>query len=111
MCLRNKVVIDDLGNEHSYDKLFLSMGSQAFMPKNFPKMAGIFNMRSRLDADTLLPFLEPLPSTGTPAASLGQQGDSLRWVSEAAGVPAEATKSFLLIRSKSADGHFLLWLT
>ncbi len=58
---KNKVIVDDLGNEHSYDKLFLGMGSQAFMPKNFPKMAGIFNMRSRLDADTLLPFLEPLP--------------------------------------------------
>jgi ferredoxin-nitrate reductase len=58
---KNKVVVDDLGNEHSYDKLFLGMGSQAFMPKNFPKMAGIFNMRSRLDADTLLPFLKPLP--------------------------------------------------
>lgn len=55
---KNKVVVDDLGNEHSYDKLFLGMGSQAFMPKNFPKMAGIFNMRSRLDADTLQPFLK-----------------------------------------------------
>lgn len=58
---KNKVVVDDLGNEHSYDKLFLGMGSQAFMPKNFPKMAGIFNMRSRLDADTLLPFITPSP--------------------------------------------------
>ncbi len=56
---KNKVVVDDLGNEHAYDKLFLGMGSQAFMPKNFPKMAGIFNMRSRLDADTLLPFITP----------------------------------------------------
>lgn len=55
---KNKVVVDDLGNEHSYDKLFLGMGSQAFMPKNFPKMAGIFNMRSRIDADTLQPFLK-----------------------------------------------------
>ncbi|CAH0994743.1 Periplasmic nitrate reductase [Emticicia aquatica] len=55
---KNKVVVDDLGNEHRYDKLFLGMGSQAFMPKNFPKMAGIFNMRSRLDADTLQPFLK-----------------------------------------------------
>jgi len=61
---KNKVVVDDLGNEHSYDKLLLGMGSQAFMPKNFPKMAGVFNMRSRLDADTLLPFL--LPSAGVP---------------------------------------------
>ncbi|GGD69780.1 hypothetical protein GCM10011514_37330 [Emticicia aquatilis] len=75
---KNKVVVDDLGNEHTYDKLFLGMGSQAFMPKNFPKMAGVFNMRSRLDADTLLPFLKPLPER-----SRGQQGDSLLWVSEA----------------------------
>lgn len=58
---KNKVVVDDLGNEHTYDKLFLGMGSQAFMPKNFPRMAGIFNMRSRLDADTLLPFITPSP--------------------------------------------------
>lgn len=57
---KNKVVVDDLGNEHTYDKLFLGMGSQAFMPKNFPKMAGIFNMRSRLDADTLMPFITPI---------------------------------------------------
>ena len=56
---KNKVVVDDLGNEHSYDKLFLGMGSKAFMPKNFPKMEGIFNMRSRLDADSLLPFITP----------------------------------------------------
>lgn len=56
---KNKVVIDNDGNEHSYDKLFLGMGSQAFMPKNFPRMQGIFNMRSRLDADTLMPFIKP----------------------------------------------------
>ena len=61
---KNKVIVDGLGNEHSYDKLFLGMGSQAFMPKNFPKMAGVFNMRSRLDADTLLPFLGPERSRG-----------------------------------------------
>jgi ferredoxin-nitrate reductase len=59
---KNKVVVDSNGQEHSYDKLFLGMGSQAFMPKNFPKMGGIFNMRSRIDADTLLPFLTPNPS-------------------------------------------------
>jgi ferredoxin-nitrate reductase len=54
---QNKLIIDDDGNQHSYDKLFLGMGSQAFMPRNFPKMNGIFNMRSRLDADSLLPFI------------------------------------------------------
>ena len=53
-----KIIIDSDGFKHAYDKLFLGMGSQAFMPKNFPKMAGIFNMRSRLDADALQPFLK-----------------------------------------------------
>lgn len=56
---KNKVVIDDLDQEHYYDKLFLGTGSRAFMPKNFPDIAGIFNMRSRVDADTLAQFLKP----------------------------------------------------
>lgn len=54
---KNKVVIDSKGKEHSYDKLFLGMGSRAFMPRNFPKIPGIFNMRSRIDADSIAPFL------------------------------------------------------
>ena len=55
---RNKVVTDSEGNEHPYDRLILGMGSRAFMPKGVPKLPGIFNMRSRLDADALLPFLQ-----------------------------------------------------
>jgi ferredoxin-nitrate reductase len=54
---KNKVVIDSEGNEHHYDRLILGMGSRAFMPPSIPKLPGIFNMRSRLDADSLLPFL------------------------------------------------------
>lgn len=53
-----KVLIDTNGTEHAYDKLLLGTGSRAFMPKGIPKLAGIFNMRSRLDADSLLPFLD-----------------------------------------------------
>ena len=52
-----KVVTDTNGVEHQYDKLLLGMGSRAFMPKGVPRLPGIFNMRSRLDADSLLPFL------------------------------------------------------
>ncbi|MCK8494633.1 molybdopterin-dependent oxidoreductase [Spirosoma sp. RP8] len=52
-----KVVTDTEGIEHTYDKLLLGTGSRAFMPKGIPKLPGIFNMRSRLDADSLLPFL------------------------------------------------------
>jgi len=53
-----RVVVDSNGVEHSYDKLLLGMGSRAFRPKGVPPLPGIFNMRSRLDADSLLPFLE-----------------------------------------------------
>jgi len=55
---KNKTIIDSNGQEHTYDKLILGMGSRAFMPKGVPNLPGIFNMRSRLDADSLLPFLE-----------------------------------------------------
>ncbi len=54
----NKIVVDDKGKEHSYDKLFLGMGSRAFMPRNFPKIPGIFNMRKRIDADSLGPYIK-----------------------------------------------------
>jgi len=54
---KNKIVIDSDGNEHTYDKLILGMGSRAFMPKGVPELPGIFNMRSRFDADNLLPFI------------------------------------------------------
>lgn len=54
----NKAIVDSNGSSHFYDKLFLGMGSSAFMPRNFPKIKGIFNMRSRLDADALGPFIE-----------------------------------------------------
>ncbi|RYU96920.1 nitrate reductase [Emticicia agri] len=55
---KNKVVVDSNGHEHHYNKLFLGMGSRAFMPKNFPRIGGVFNMRSRLDADALLPYVK-----------------------------------------------------
>jgi ferredoxin-nitrate reductase len=57
---QNRVVTDSNGQEHAYDRLVLATGSRAFMPPNFPKLPGVFNMRSRLDADALLPFLTPV---------------------------------------------------
>ncbi|MFC5409918.1 molybdopterin-dependent oxidoreductase [Larkinella bovis] len=53
-----KVVTDSNGIDHSYDKLLLGTGSRAFRPKGVPPLPGIFNMRSRLDADSLLPYLK-----------------------------------------------------
>ncbi|XWW45731.1 molybdopterin-dependent oxidoreductase [Fibrella sp. USSR17] len=52
-----KCIIDETGQEHTYDKLFLGMGSRAFMPKGVPRLPGIVNLRSRTDADALLPRL------------------------------------------------------
>ncbi len=61
---QHRIVTDTNGEEHAYDRLVLATGSRAFMPPNFPKLSGVFNMRSRLDADALLPFL----GSETPAA-------------------------------------------
>ena len=55
---RAKVVTDTNGLDHQYDKIVLGTGSRAFLPKGIPRLPGIFNMRSRLDADSLLPFLD-----------------------------------------------------
>ncbi|MEZ0541222.1 molybdopterin-dependent oxidoreductase [Fibrella arboris] len=52
-----KIIVDECGHEHAYDKLFLGMGSRAFMPKGVPRLPGIVNLRSRADADSLLPRL------------------------------------------------------
>ncbi len=54
---QNRIVTDTNGEEHAYDRLILATGSRAFMPPNFSKLPGVFNLRSRLDADALLPFL------------------------------------------------------
>lgn len=55
---QRKVVLDSDGQEHTYDKLLLGTGSRAYRPKGVPNLPGIFTMRSRLDADTLMPFLQ-----------------------------------------------------
>ncbi|MDQ1089720.1 nitrate reductase [Siphonobacter sp. SORGH_AS_1065] len=54
----HRIVTDSLGREHSYDKLILGMGSRSFRPKGVPNLPGIFNLRSRMDADTLQPYLK-----------------------------------------------------
>lgn len=53
-----KIVETEAGDKFSYDVLILATGSRAFMPKEVPinQMKGIFNMRSRTDADGLVPF-------------------------------------------------------
>lgn len=56
-----KTITTHTGDIHTYDILLLSMGSRAYMPKEVPlgKLSGIFNMRSREDADAFKPYCVP----------------------------------------------------
>lgn len=56
-----KTVFDTKGNTTSYDVLIVATGSRAAMPKNVPKLKGIFTMRNRVDADN---FKYTVPSNG-----------------------------------------------
>ncbi len=54
-----KFITDSNNKVHTYDKLILATGSRAFMPKDVPRnLPGIFNMRSRHDADQLIKLLD-----------------------------------------------------
>ncbi|MEM6361752.1 MAG: molybdopterin-dependent oxidoreductase [Bacteroidota bacterium] len=54
-----KVVIDDKGEPHSYDRLMLATGSRAFIPPNTPmELPGVFTMRDRKNADELKQHLK-----------------------------------------------------
>ncbi len=46
-----KTVTDSRGKVHSYDILFMAMGSRAAMLRDVPPLGGIFTMRNRTDAD------------------------------------------------------------
>ena len=49
-----RVVIDERGGRHAYDKLVIATGSRAFVPPGAPVgEAGIFTLRTRADADRL----------------------------------------------------------
>ncbi|MFI5138155.1 MAG: molybdopterin-dependent oxidoreductase [Sphingobacteriales bacterium] len=57
----NKQVTDSRGVKTNYDVLLIATGSRAAVPKNVPALAGIFTMRSRVDADN---FKKHVPGTG-----------------------------------------------
>jgi len=57
----NKQVTDSRGLKHAYDILILATGSRPSLPKNAPALAGIFTMRSRVDADN---FKKHMPAGG-----------------------------------------------
>ena len=54
-----KVLTDSDGVKTTYDVLILATGSRAAVPKNIPAIAGVFTMRSRLDADRFKAHLSP----------------------------------------------------
>jgi ferredoxin-nitrate reductase len=49
-----KIVSSGDSISESYDVLILSMGSRPSMPKDLPKMSGIYNLRTRHDADSIM---------------------------------------------------------
>ena len=54
-----QVVIDDNGQEYSFDKLILATGSRAFIPKDAQlDLPGRFTMRSKIDADRFKNYLD-----------------------------------------------------
>lgn len=57
----SKQVTDSRGLKHTYDILILATGSRPSKPKNAPALAGIFTMRSRVDADN---FKRHMPAGG-----------------------------------------------
>jgi len=56
-----KYVVDSTGAVTHYDRLILSTGSRAALPKNLPALDGIFTLRSRMDADN---FRQRVPENG-----------------------------------------------
>ncbi|UII22404.1 nitrate reductase [Fulvivirga ligni] len=55
---KNKVIIDEKGEEHDYDQLILATGSKAFVPPGAPMhIPGVFTMRERQNADELKNYL------------------------------------------------------
>ena len=57
----NRYVIDSKGETTYYDVLIIATGSRAAVPRNVPKLNGIFTMRSRTDADN---FKHTVPQNG-----------------------------------------------
>ena len=53
----NKVVTDSNGYTHTYDVLLIATGSRPTIPKDLPKIPGIFTMRSRVDADNFIQYI------------------------------------------------------
>ncbi len=53
----NKTVTDSKGETHTYDLLFVATGSSPAVPKDVPKLEGIFTMRSRNDADNFKNYI------------------------------------------------------
>ena len=63
-----RVVRDDAGAEHPYDRLVLATGSRSFVPRDVPvQLPGVFTMRRRSDADALRAYLAGADPAGAPA--------------------------------------------
>ena len=55
--IKDKIVTDSNGETHCYDLLLLGTGSRPAVPKDIPRLKGIFTMRSRYDADNFRNYI------------------------------------------------------
>lgn len=55
----DKVITDHTGKIHSYDILIIATGSRPALPREVPKIQGIFTMRSKEDADKFKRSISP----------------------------------------------------
>ncbi|MCD0489135.1 molybdopterin-dependent oxidoreductase [Pedobacter sp. MC2016-14] len=117
-----KTVTDCNGVIHHYDVLVLATGSRAFALKDLPKLAGIFSMRSRNDADS---FRKHLSRTNNKvvivgggllgielAASLSETGSQvtiIQRISRLMGRQLDALGSQLLHEELSSKGIEILY--
>lgn len=53
-----KLIIDNFGKAHAYDRLILCTGSQPIIPRDVPRnLPGVFTIRTKEDADSLKKYL------------------------------------------------------
>ena len=69
---KEKIIIDNDGIEHRYDKLVIASGSSAILPEKFNIEAeGIFTMRSKIDADAVLSLIQSEQIVGEELVIIG----------------------------------------
>ena len=91
---KRRLVWDDAGREHEYDRLVIATGSRSFVPRDVPtQLSGVFTMRRRSDADGLRRYL-----AGRPEAHVLVVGGGLLGLELAAALRTRAVRVTIVQR-------------